>query len=147
MIMKLYCFTSNDFKSRRQSFLNFYILCGQKNDVVGTQMLIQINKSVLCRISIQFRFCSFFFFSNSYNLLKLFYINRVKIHQENSLSNRFILMYITKYSIISIYEIISYKSLIKIYIKIVLPVQINANCFFFNFNLEIVKQRSTHYTA
>lgn len=56
-------------------------------------------------------------------------------------------MYITKYSIISIYEIISYKSLIKIYIKIVLPVQINANYFFFNFNLEIVKQRSTHYTA
>lgn len=44
------------------------------------------------------------FFSNSYNCLKLFYINRVKIHSENSLSNRFILMYITitKYSIISI---------------------------------------------
>lgn len=39
-------------------------------------------------------------------------------------------MYITKYSIISIYEIISYKSLIKIYIKIVLPVQINAKYFF-----------------
>lgn len=57
------------------------------------------------------------FFSNSYNFLKLFYINRVKIHSENSLSNRFILMYITKYSIISIYEIISYKSQIKIVYK------------------------------